>query len=561
MNRLIKSTATIIGLPLLSCNSPAQEVKLAYKDLQSIRIEHTNPSLGNNEIIKAINLECNKTNLKEISKLLKNIEVNNSISLLKYLNASKANNSKLIDQVLNNAPKKSFNEGGTTSNLLFIFKDKAVVKLQDIYRQFNLTNFNPEFTTFLVNHGQLTTNNSNLNLKNMNTNNYKDTDAVIKLQLTPGSPGSNSYYLTIYGNGSYTSLYGEGGTITKTAVQQILKKARDIDFNRTVDKSLPLVFVHDGQQTNVSIWSDNTLIKGEFGAGHPMPETVQSLVELILEKTNTRNIGLHDTPPNDYFLDQVKYSDTDVIIKITKSPGGPNSRHTNLSILGDGTCETDIYDIEDQKRALSKEEVKEVFDRVQKAGIFEEERIELTEPKKETQFIHDGASTSINFKYNGKSKTEMSGHGRSMKPGTMEIINYIFHSLEFDYKPSDIILQVELTPGDPDSDHYRLSIFGDGKYRYSSSRESEIRLKETEGYIAKDDIIRIFNAANQDELSSSSLRELYRDQNSNSSDAQQTNISIWRNHELKKEIFEEKTATLPAVKDFIDFIFHTIEKK
>ena len=391
-------------------------------------------------------------------------------------------------------------------------------------------------------------------------NNYQDKDLVIQLELTPGGPGSDSYYLSIYGSGSYTSLHGEDGSITKTAVQQILKKAADINFNKIVGKSLPLAFVHDGQQTNVSIWSGNTLIKGEFGDGHPMPETVQNLVELILKKTNIRNIGKYDTPPNDSFLEELKYSSTDTIIKITRTPGGPNSRHESLTILGNGTCETDIYDIDDQKRSLSKEEIKEVFDRVQKAGIFEEEKIEITKPKKVTPFIHDGASTSINFKCNGKSKTEMSGHGSSMKPGTMEIINYIFHSLELDYKPSDIILQVELTPGDPNSDHYRLSIFGDGKYHYSSSRESEIRLIETEGYITKDDIIKIFNLANQDSYRQA-VYENSIESKLNSSDAQQTNISIWSNHELKKEIFEEKTATLPAVKDFIDFIFHTIEKK
>lgn len=419
MNKLIRSTSAVIYLSLLSCSSPAQKAKLTYKDLQSISIEHTNPSLGNHEIIKTINLECNKTNLEEISYFLKKIKVNNTVSLLKYLNASKASDTKLINRIFNNSPKKKLNDGGKISNLLFTFKDKSVVELQDVYHQFNLTDFNPEFTSFLMKNGTLTSNNPEFNIPIMKKEyNYADTDLIIKVQLTPGGPGSNSYVLSIFGNGN-CNYNNKEKTITKKEIQQILDKSNDVNFISLIKNSPSLQFAHDGQQTNVAIWNGGLLRKGKFGYGNPMPEEVEYLVDFILSKVDNRVVE---------FKPEVTYSNTDLIIKLVRTVGGPGSTSYQLSIFGDGSYKynnTSVYALDHKpsknyKAKFDKEEIQRFLSLAKKLNFSE-----IIKSQPPLPFVHDGQQSHLSIWNNGRLETGEFGYGYPIPKELQESIDYI----------------------------------------------------------------------------------------------------------------------------------------
>ncbi len=556
MNQLIKTIAIVSCFPVLACSSTAQNETIEPLAIQAVRLEHTNPSLGPYEAVKIFRLECNEKHKETVHTFLTTSEINHTVKLYEYLKAIHEKDQKLIDKTIKNKPNNVLNQGEQISNLTFTFEDGSSIELADVYRAYNLTHFNPEFTQYIVKHGNLTINESNDNLKIMHTTDYKDTDIVIKVQLTPGGPGSDDYELSILGNGTYTYNY-ETGSINQTTVQEILKKANAINFSHITTNDRPLEFVHDGQQTNVAIWSEGYLKQGTFGYGNPMPEAVQNLVDLILTRTGKTRGGMHAPTPSS-ILERVNYTNTDVIIKISKTQGGPNSRHQNLSILGDGTCITDIYGLENKKR-LSKEELNVVFEKAQTAGIFNDAELIGSPQKVKTQIVHDGPSTSISLWNNGTLKKEMAGHGHTMTPGTMEIINYIFHSLEYDYKASDVILELQLTPGDPDSEDYQLKLYGDGKYTYSASKERQTNLINNSGYLSKDDIVAIF--------SSNDLKNAKRAidspplvKASQGDDAQQTILSIWNNGSLKREVLDEEHAASPEVKAFIDLVFKIIRQ-
>jgi hypothetical protein len=554
MNQLIKTISIVACFPVLACSSTAQNEIVAPIAIQTIRLEHTNPSLGPYEEVRTFRLECNEKHKETVHTFLTTSEINHTVKLYEYLKAIQEKDQKLIEKTVKNKPNNKFNQGEPISNLTFTFKDGSSVELSDVYRNYHLTHFNPNFTKYLVKHGSLTTNKSNDDLKIMHTTDYKDTDLVIKVQLTPGGPGSDDYELSILGNGTYT-YNSEIGSIPQTSVHEILKKAEAIHFKDITANNQPLSFVHDGQQTNVAIWSDGYLKQGEFGYGNPMPESVQNLVDLILTKTGKTRNGFHAPAPSSLF-EEINYTDSDVIIKITRTKGGPNSMHQNLSILGDGTCITTIYGPGNKKR-LSKEELNEIFEKAKKAGIFNEEELTDFPKKQKTQIIHDGPSTSISLWNNGTLKKEMSGHGHSMTPGTMEIINYIFHLLEYDYKPSDVILELQLTPGDPDSEDYQLTLYGDGHYKFSSSKESQTLLNQSSGTISIDTKVKIFHKINQEQFRrlvyQNSLKEII------ANDEQNAIVSYWNNGSLKQEVFNVNGVIPQELTEVINFIFETIK--
>lgn len=556
MNQLIKTIAIVSCFPVLACSSTAQNETIEPLAIEAVRLEHTNPSLGPYEAVKIFRLVCNEKHKETVHTFLTTSEINHTVKLYEYLKAINKKDQKIIDKTVKNNPNNVLNQGEQISNLTFTFQDGSTIELADVYRKYHLTHFNPEFTQYIVKHGNLTTNESNDNLKIMHTTDYKDTDIVIKVQLTPGGPGSDDYELSILGNGTYT-YNSEIGSIPQTSVHEIIKKAEAVRFKDITANNQPLAFVHDGQQTNVAVWSEGYLKQGAFGYGNPMPESVQNLVDLILTRTGKTRGGMHAPAPS-FILESVNYTDTDVIIKISRTKGGPNTMHQNLSILGDGTCITDIYGIEDKKRSLSKDELKEVFDRAQKAGFFNEE--ELTDspsPKVKTQIVHDGPSTSISLWNNGTLKKEMSGHGHTMIPGTMEIINYIFHSLEYDYKDADVILELQLTPGDPDSEDYQLTLYGNGHYKFSSSKESQTLLNQSSGTISIDSIIKIFHKINQEQfrrlIYQNSLKKTIAD------DEQNTIVSYWHNGSLKHEVFNVNGITPQELTEVVNFVFETIK--
>ena len=123
---------------------------------------------------------------------------------------------------------------------------------------------------------------------------YTSTDIIIRVQLTPGGPGSHNYDLRIMGNGNYqyASYYAvpQEKKIATKDIQAIIEQAKSINFTQLVEhKFKRFSRVNDGQQTNVGIWLDGYLRTGTFGHGNPMPTAVSALVKAVLALTDPPN--------------------------------------------------------------------------------------------------------------------------------------------------------------------------------------------------------------------------------------------------------------------------------
>ncbi|UZR96358.1 hypothetical protein [Chondrinema litorale] len=123
--------------------------------IKSIKLEHTNPSLGPHEKVTLITLPVTEKNAEKINTFLNNSKINNTTILFEYLKAVETNNKQVIDSVLNNAPKNHLNEGQTISNLFFNLENGEVIKLDDVYRKFELSHFYPDFTSYMVETGEV----------------------------------------------------------------------------------------------------------------------------------------------------------------------------------------------------------------------------------------------------------------------------------------------------------------------------------------------------------------------------------------------------------------------
>ncbi|WP_375562158.1 hypothetical protein ACE193_06300 [Bernardetia sp. OM2101] len=122
-------------------------------NIQTIKLQHTNPSLGPYEKITTVFLSITEQHIKRMNEFLHQSQINNTASLYDYLNAIKDKNEELINHVLNNTPKRELNQGEKISNLFFYFEDGQVVELADVYRKFELTHFYADFTKYMVENG------------------------------------------------------------------------------------------------------------------------------------------------------------------------------------------------------------------------------------------------------------------------------------------------------------------------------------------------------------------------------------------------------------------------
>lgn len=278
-------------------------------EITSISLEHTNPSMGPYETKTIITLFSSEDHLDKIKSFLNNANVNNTISLAKYLEAYKAKDEKTIDKVLNNSPKGELNEGQTISNLTFNFDEGESITLKDVYRQYDLTHFNPEFSSYMVKHGSNTQQNpTKLNKEDdvvppLITDkwippsvNYGDKTLIIHLALSPGSPCSSSYQLFVYGNGEYKyngfSIHNNDNipskninkaSFTKKQIEKILNTAKEINFIALTESRIALSHVDDGQQTTFEVWQNGALRKGTFGYGESaMNNETRALANYIL---------------------------------------------------------------------------------------------------------------------------------------------------------------------------------------------------------------------------------------------------------------------------------------
>ncbi len=122
-------------------------------NIESITLEHTNPSLGPHETVTVVTLTQAKSHRARIHDFINMARVNGVVTLYEYIEAVQAQDSKVLDEVQKNAPNSILTTGGTISNLSIEFKDADPVRLYDVYRRFRVTHFYPEFTSYMVEHG------------------------------------------------------------------------------------------------------------------------------------------------------------------------------------------------------------------------------------------------------------------------------------------------------------------------------------------------------------------------------------------------------------------------
>lgn len=123
--------------------------------IKSIVLEHTNPSLGPHEVITEVTLVNSKAHSDRINRFLQEAQVNGVVTLHKYIEAVKSQDSPILEQVWQQAPNEALNEGETISNLSIHLEDDSVIRLDDVYRRFNLTGFYQDFTAYMVEKGTL----------------------------------------------------------------------------------------------------------------------------------------------------------------------------------------------------------------------------------------------------------------------------------------------------------------------------------------------------------------------------------------------------------------------
>jgi hypothetical protein len=276
--------------------------------INSIELEHTNPSLGPYEEITIITLYNSKTHLETVNNFINNSQINNTTSLYNFLEANINNETKLLEEVYNNTPKGELNEGEKISNLKIYLEGGKEIVLNDVYRQYSLTHFYPDFTSYMVEHGSREVSRSNSfptinnepvewdSLANEKIS-YSEKDLIIELQLTPGMPNTSSYQLLVYGNGKFNftgsskSVYSPSVVTNKTVfskveIDSILAKAEEIYPTKTDNLGSlgkpTMAQGNDAQQLIFSFWQNGSLRKSTFGYGNEINKETRALADYIL---------------------------------------------------------------------------------------------------------------------------------------------------------------------------------------------------------------------------------------------------------------------------------------
>lgn len=241
--------------------------------LSSIELEHTNPSMGPNENVITINLANNPNTEARINQFLNEATINNVMSVGDYILAYRSNDEKRIQKVeLATNDDTKLNVGQSISNLVFYFSDgTAPLKIKDVYRIYSVTKFYDDFTKYMVENGSRSeakdgNSKSFLEPKIQGFSNYSDKDLIIGFRQTPGGPGSMSYELQIFGNGSFTykerndyqittlSHFPSNGKISKEIIDLVFAEAKRINYKDLIADCMPQQHDHNGQEIIMDLW-------------------------------------------------------------------------------------------------------------------------------------------------------------------------------------------------------------------------------------------------------------------------------------------------------------------
>lgn len=234
--------------------------------LQSIKLEHTNPSMGPHENIITISLANNPDTEARINQFLNAATINKVMSVGEYILAYRSNDEKLIQKVVSaKNDGTNLKEGTSISNLIFYFEDQQQpLKIKDVYRRYTITKFYDDFTKYMVENGSKNetagSSKSFIEPKIQGFSNYSEKDLIIGFRQTPGGPGSTSYELKIFGDASFT--YSEDnsnqtmalnnfpgkGNISKEIIDLIFAEAKRINYKQLTADCMPQQPEHDGQE-------------------------------------------------------------------------------------------------------------------------------------------------------------------------------------------------------------------------------------------------------------------------------------------------------------------------
>lgn len=110
----------------------------------------------------------------------------------------------------------------------------------------------------------------------------QDGTLLFAIGLTPGGPGSSSYHLNVYTDGTITSAgesysrYRRGHRLSHHQVVSFAKALRALDLKSYTDNMPPLPFVHDGQSETLQVCLGAHNFRLSFGPGGPSkPEPVR----------------------------------------------------------------------------------------------------------------------------------------------------------------------------------------------------------------------------------------------------------------------------------------------
>lgn len=129
--------------------------KTATDRLASLALNHTNPSMGPHETRVTISLSVDENTKARVQQFLDEATINNCMSMSDFVAACSDNNQVLFEKLDKYGPKPELKAvGGTLTHFTLSFNDGTPeIKLYDVYRDYNISKFYPDFTKYMVEHG------------------------------------------------------------------------------------------------------------------------------------------------------------------------------------------------------------------------------------------------------------------------------------------------------------------------------------------------------------------------------------------------------------------------
>ena len=244
--------------------------------LQSIELEHTNPSLGSDEKIITITLENSIETSERITEFLDTSIINDAITIGEYIEAHINKDTVILSKVRPNFDSNNkLNQGESISNLTFYFKNNIPsLEISDVYRRYCLTNFYDDFTKYMVENGSRDETSNGLGVPQAINDstpefraipNYSEKNMIISFRQTPGGPGSTSFELKIFGNSNFTYLekstkitaqnnFSNRGEISEEKINLIFSEAERINYKELTADCYLKRLAYDGQEIIFELW-------------------------------------------------------------------------------------------------------------------------------------------------------------------------------------------------------------------------------------------------------------------------------------------------------------------